>query len=369
MTKFMERLKEIEARRAELNAEATSAEVTETRLAEITTEAESLNKEEMEIRAKMALETKNSVPVQTSEIEKKADEFVRTGRMTIETRQLLSTGTIAKPTTVGGISDLAAVASDIVDDVHAFALNGVGTWRAAYKKTDAVAAAVTEGQAVGGTASTYDYVDIVPSEWGVLDEISKQVKRQSPLDYQGAIEDSAVVALRDYASGVILQKVQASTLAEKKYSIALDQNYLRNVILTFRPIRGKGACKLYISQADLAVLGAVRGTNEKKALYEITFADESNTSGTIKEGGMAVSFRILDKLPTGTQLYGQPGTIDMPMWGNYAVETDEGGDFFKRSMIGIKGTQTAGADLVAKNGMQVISQTAAPANANPETGS
>jgi hypothetical protein len=38
------------------------------------------------------------------------------------------------------------------------------------------------------------------------------------------------------------------------------------------------------------------------------------------------------------------------------VETDEGGDYFKRSMIGIKGTQTAGADLVAKNGMQVITQ-------------
>lgn len=362
MTKEMERLKEIGERRAQLMEEAENAETTETRLIEIKKESDDLNREEMEIRKNMEKETRNSTPVTTPEVESKANEFVRTGKMTIETRQLLSTGTIAKPTTVGGISDLAATASDIVDDVHAFALDGVGTWRAAYKVTDAVAAAVTEGQAVGGTASTYDYVDIVPNEWGVLDEISKQVKRQSPLDYQGAIEDSAVVALRDYASGVILQKVQASDLAEKKYSVALDQNYLRNVILTFRPIKGKGACKLYISQRDLATLGAVRGTNEKKALYEITFADESNTFGTIKEGGMAVSFRILDKLPVGTQLYGQPGTIDMPMWGNYAVETDEGGDFFKRSMIGIKGTQTAGADLVAKNGMQVISQAADPSN-------
>ena len=112
-------------------------------------------------------------------------------------------------------------------------------------------------------------------------------------------------------------------------------------------------------QADLATLGAVRGTNEKKALYEITFSDESNTAGTIKEGGMAVSFRILDGLTNGTQLYGQPATIDMPMWGNYAVETDEGGDYFKRNMIGIKGTQTANADLVVLNGMQVIKQAAA----------
>ena len=356
MTKGMERLKEIEARREELRNEASSEGVEETRLAEITTEAEALNREEMEVRANMALNVKNTAPVATPEAESKADEFMRTGRMVMETRQLLSTGKIAKPTQVGGISDLAAVASDIVDDVNAFPLDGVGTWRAAYKKTDAAAEAVTEGSAVGGTASTYDYVDIDPAEWGILDEISKQVKKQSPLAYQTAIEDSAVSALRDMASARIIAAVKASTLKQSITGRALDKDYLRATILGFRPIKGKGACKLYLTQADLATLGAVRGTNEKRALYEITFTDESMTTGTIQEGGMAVSFRILDGLTDGTQLYGQPGTIDMPMWGDYAVETDEGGDYFKRSMIGIKGTQTAGAALVALHGMQVITQ-------------
>ena len=242
MTEFMERLKEIEARRAELTTEAQSAEVTETRLAEITTEAEALNREEMEVRAKMALETKNSTPVATPETESRADEFVRTGRMVIETRQLLSTGKIAKPTQVGGINGLAESASDIVDDVHAFPLNGVGTWRAAYKKTEAVAADVTEGAAVGGTASTYDYVDINPQEWGVLDEISKQVKKQSPLDYQGAIEESAVSALRDKASAKIIAAISASALTQAVTGRALDKDYLRNTILGYRPIKGKGAC-------------------------------------------------------------------------------------------------------------------------------
>ena len=360
MTDNMERLKEIEARREELTAEANSADATETRLAEITTEAESLNREEMEVRAKMALEVKNTAPVTTPEVESKADEFMRTGRMVMETRQLLSTGHIAKPTQVGGINGMAASAADIVDDVHAFVLNGVGTWRAAYQVTGAAAAAVTEGQAVGGTGATFNYVDINPAEWGILDEISKQVKKQSPLDYQGAIEDSAVSALRDFASAKILTAVQASSLKQAIFSRALDQNFLRNTVLGFRPIKGKGAYKLYISQADLATLGAVRGTNEKKTLYEITFTDETNTAGTIKEGGMAVSFRIIDGLTTGTQLYGQPATIDMPMWGNYAVETDEGGDYFKRNMIGIKGTQTANADIVALHGMQIVAQAAAP---------
>jgi len=48
----------------------------------------------------------------------------------------------------------------------------------------------------------------------------------------------------------------------------------------------------------------------------------------------------------------------MPMWDNYAVETDEGGDYFKRNMIGIRGLQTANADLVAYHGMQIIKQAA-----------
>lgn len=288
-----------------------------------------------------------------NEAEKRAEEFVKTGKL--EMRQLLSTGKIAKPTKVDGINGLADVASDIVDDVRAIALNGTGAWVAAYKKTDAVAAAVTDGSEIGGTASTYDYVTINPSEWGILDEISKQVAKMSPLDYQNAIEDSAVIALREYASAEIVKAIKASALKEEK-TIALDQDFLRNVVLGFRPIAGKGGTVLYLAQEDLLKLGKIRGTNEKRALYEFTFDAGSVTSGTIREGGLAVKFRVLDKLEAGTQLFGQPQAVDMPMWGNYSVETDEGGIYFKKNMIGIRGLQTAGVDLAAKNGMQVITQ-------------
>ena len=78
------------------------------------------------------------------------------------------------------------------------------------------------------------------------------------------------------------------------------------------------------------------------------------TSGVISEGGLATRFRVLDGLTEGEQLFGQPGTIDMPMWGGYDIQTDEHGDYFKRRMIGVVGTQVAGVDLVAKDGMTVI---------------
>jgi hypothetical protein len=172
------------------------------------------------------------------------------------------------------------------------------------------------------------------------------------------VETSAVSALRDTASAKIIAAVLASSLVEKKYSVKLDEKYIRQIVLGFRAITGKGNVSLYLTQADLATLGAVRGTAEKKPVYEITFDAGTTTSGTIQDGGMSVRFRVIDGLTDGTQLFGQPGAIDMPMWDNYTIATDEGGDYFKRNMIGVRGLQTANADLVALHGMQIISQSA-----------
>lgn len=292
-----------------------------------------------------------SAPV--GEKEQRAQEFVKNHR--IEMRAVLSTGQIATPTNVGGVYGLGEIGSGIVDDVNAIALTGVGAWKAAYKKTDAVAADVTDGSKIGGTASAYDYVEINPAEWGILDEISQQVAKLTPLTYLQAVENSALIALRSFAAKKIVTNVLASTLIESKV-VALDADFLRTLVLGFRPIEGKGIAKLYITAADLATLGKVRGTNEKRPLYEIAFDPGTVTSGVISEGGLATPFRIIDTLTDGTQLYGQPGTIDMPMWDGYKVETNDGGEYFARNMIAVRGLQTANADLAAYHGMQKITQ-------------
>lgn len=288
-----------------------------------------------------------------SERDQAAKRFAESGRM--EIRQLLSTGKIATPRAVGGIGEIAPSETGIVDDVNAIPLTGSGTYRAAYKKTDAAAADVTDGAAVAGTASTYDYVDINPAEWGVLDEISQQVAKMTPLDYQAAVANSAVNALRATASAKIVAAIEASDLTEA-VTVALDQDYLRTITLGFHAIPGKGNACLYIGQEDIATLSKVRGTGEKRPLYEFTFDEGTTTSGVISEGGLATRFRILPTLAKGKQIFGQPGTVDMPMWGDYSVETDQAGDYFKRNMIGIRGLQTAGAGLVCYHGLQIVSQ-------------
>lgn len=285
----------------------------------------------------------------------RANAFVSSGKT--QMRALLSSGTIAKPTNVGtDIAGLGEVGNSIVDDVRAVALSGTGAWVEPYKDTEASAADVTDGSQIAGTGATFKYVEISPKEWGVLDEISNQVKKLSPVDYLTAIEKSALIALREKAAATIIAAIGASTLAQKK-TYALDATFIRSLVLGYRSIAGKGNVKLYISQEDLATLGAVRGTSEKKPVYEIEFDAGTTTSGTIKDGGTAVQFRVLDGLEKGKQYFGQPQNVVMPMWDNYQIETDQGGDYFKRNVMGIRGLQTANVDLCAKNGMQIVSQT------------
>lgn len=371
-------MKANEARMAEIIAERKKLleeidEATEERTAEIEQRVEELELEERKCRIKMK-NLANTVEVpeenvpegrQMSTAEQRAAEFIQTGRTS---RQLLSTGSIAKPASVSGeINELAEQESTIVDDVKQVPLTGTGSYTEPYRITNSKAKDVKDGESIGGDAGTFGYRTIDPNEWGILDEISNQVKKMTSVNYLSSIENSALVALRVKAEAKIFTAIQSEkSLAKRVYDLPLDENYLRTLVLGFNSIPGKGGVKLYITQADLGVLGKVRGKSEKKALYEIKFNTGTVRSGVISEGGMAVPFSITDELADGTQVFGQPKTVDLCLWDEYEIKTDEGGDYFKRNMIGIRGLQTAGADLCALHGMQVVKQEKNPTGGDPE---
>lgn len=355
MTKEQERLKEIEARKEELKETLESASTKEEAEA-IQEEARSLATEAASIRAK--IEARNELePKNIQEEETMAVEETRMKDGKIQVRALLSTGKIAKPTAVGGVNDVAESVGTIVDDVTAIALTGTGAYVSAYKTAEATAADVVDGEEIGGTEAEFDTVTINPEEWGTVGTISNQVKKVSPLNYENSVTASALVALRAKAEAKIFTKLGASTLLGAA-EVALDADYLRTLLLTHKSIPGKGGVKLYISREDLITLGKVRGTNEKKALYTITYDANTNMSGTISEGGSAVQFSVSDALAAGTQYFGQPKTIEMPMWDDYEIVTDES-VYFTKNLTAYRGIQTANADLCALNGMTKVTQATA----------
>lgn len=302
-----------------------------------------------------------------SVIEKRARTLVETGKM--ELRQLLGTGVLTPTALKQEIGELPAVMSSIVDDVHSFDATGCGVWGFSYRDTDGVAAAVTDGEKVGGTPGTFQKGTVTPSEWGILDEISNQVKKFTPLAYEQSVRNNAYLALRRYAKKEIVKAILGSDLVEKIDTMAIDVNFVRTLVLGFNADEGvAGGAKLYLTKATLQKLGKIRGANEKKALFEIAFTDDNN--GRIKDGGLEVAFSILSDLGDASliqsgaedvMIYGQMMSVDMPLWGNYEIKTDEGGSYFDRNMMGVRGLQTAGVGVTRLHTVQVINNKAAEA--------
>ena len=344
-----EELDELNAKKAELEAE----------LAEINAQIAELDKptEENNKRNRFNFMTKESRGINTMTYEERqnaAKKFAETRKTSMnaeETRSVLvSSGTIATPTEVDGINENGfAGVSSIIDLVKVVNCEGMGKNRVAYTKTDATAAEQTEGGAAGGTGTTFGYVDIDPVSVAVLDAISKQTKKQSPLQYEAKVKEKAMLALRKDAARIVTAKALASTLVTAKTITALDENAIRDIALSYGGDEGvEGAAYLFINKADLVTLGKVRGS-DKKAVYEI-IPDANPNTGTIKDGGTIVKYCLNKNLTAGTMLYGQPKNIELDLFSNYEIAVSE--DFyFDKLMDAIRGDVELGADVVAQGGM------------------
>ena len=71
--------------------------------------------------------------------------------------------------------------------------------------------------------------------------------------------------------------VLESKLAETRYGVKMDDTYVRNVMLGYDSDESvAGNAKLYINKEDLDTLGKVRGTSEKKPVFDISFITPNN---------------------------------------------------------------------------------------------
>lgn len=348
--KIAEKEKEIADKTAELDE-------LKAQLAELEKPAE----EKQPQRNKLNFMKKQERGVKTMNLEERkaaAEKFVETRRASIGTEEtravLVSSGNIATPTEVDGINENGfAGVSSIIDLVKVVNCEGMGANRIAYTKTDAEAAAQTEGGKISGTGSTFGYITIMPESAGIIDSISKQTKKQSPLQYEAKVKEKAMLALRKYAAKLVTTKVLASTLVTEQTVTALDQNAIRDIVLNYGGDEGvDGAAYLFLNKADLITLGKVRGSNEKKAVFEI-IPDANPNTGTIKDGGTIVKYCLNKNLTAGTLLYGQPKNIELDLFSKYEIAVSE--DFmFDTLMDAIRGDVELGADVVAQGGIVKI---------------
>ena len=380
----MSRMKEIEARLSaiaqEADTEGADLDALNAEVDALTQEREALIVKEETRRnllgkiADGSLGTPSAVqpPAVDSEAQRHADDFVKTNRMTVNVPEmrsvLLSGGTIATPTKVSGINDLPGGVSSIVDMVTVEDCTGMSADKVALVTADSSASANTEGSAASTSEPTFAYVTISPTTYSLVSYVSNEIRRQSPLNYTEKVRASAVKALRRKAAEVITTAVTDSTYGDEIIASAVTASTLRTIAMTYgADDEVPGNAVLFLNKTDLIAFGDVRGTNEKKAVYEITPDSNNPNTGIIKDGGLSVRYCInpnCNALTGGTNtsttktkptmFYGNPRAIKLDLFGGMEIKASE--DYkFAEDLLAVLGKASFGAGLVVKGGIVKVS--------------
>lgn len=319
--------------------------------------------------------------IRVEDAEQRAQRFATEHRMEIATGALcrsltLSGGNIAQPTRVSGINPGQNIVSGIVDMVRVVDADGMGEDSVAYEVSGGQTAATKkdDGNAPAATDPTLKIAKITPTLVTTLSYVSRNIQRTTPLNYQERVSAGALNALRAKTGTLIVTGNPAADIPEptgilKAAAIqdgtdieitAIDATTLRKIALKYGGAKNvEGGGVLLLNKDDLIAFGDVRGGSEKKAIYEIEFSEQSTTTGTIKEGGLAVKFCIVDDLPalsaSGTaattycMAYGKPLAYQLDLFGPYTVEVSR--DYkFAEGLLAVMGEAMIGGNVVTENG-------------------
>lgn len=322
-------------------------------------------------------------------MEKRAAAFKKESHFAIdagETRSMLiSSGEIATPTKVGGITDPFSSYSSIVDIATVEDMTGCGAYKQAYIKAWQDADAGTEGSAANADDLDVGIVNIAPQIINVITYVSKEIRKQTPLQYLAKVQEGAVIALKkkiaaDMISGNgstaifgIYNAVDkdSDSMVQPVEVSAIDDKTLRNIIFAYggndNCFGGDGVV-LFLNKADLIAFGDVRSSSTLQPVYEIIPDGTNPNTGIIKDGGLSVKYCInancaaLSASATAanslTMIVGDPKNYKLGLFGDYEISVSE--DYkFAEGLLAVRGEVTVGGNVIKGNGFVVVKKVAA----------
>lgn len=176
------------------------------------------------------------------------------------------------------------VISSLVDQIGITALNGGESFKQAYMKGYATAGYTAEGANYSNTEPTWDYAEINKAKITAYTEISEEFEKLAPSFYLAEIKRNIQIALKrklaieilkgDGATGHlvgIFDATHATAIeAAKDVEIsAIDENTLDDLIFAFGGNEDLSNGVLILSKADLREFAKVRGTQDKKKVYNV----------------------------------------------------------------------------------------------------
>lgn len=374
---YQKRIAEIEARKTEITQEIADAD--EARTKELDEEVDGLNAELATLRSKQAVVDKLADPVPAAGQEQRtgAEDRETRAKQLRETRSVtISGGTLVQPKKTDGINDGPREVSSIVDQVKSVPCQGMGEYSVAYMKNSNKGTDTAEGAEVSDTDPEFGFAEITPGTIATYAEISREALKLTNLQYLERVEQAARTALRKK----VAEKIVATAADPKFTSIfkadacvtdleikAIDATTLRKIAMSYGGDEAvPGNAVLYLNKKDLIAFGDVRGTNEKKAVYEITPDAANPNTGVIRDGGLAVRYCLNSSLKDiasasdedYVMAYGNPNNFELGVFSDYTVIVDESAAL-KRRMLAILGEVMVGGNVTVYDGFVRVKKNSA----------
>ena len=305
----------------------------------------------------------------------------------VEKSVTLATGTLAQPTGAGtNIRDpLGNGVGAIIDQVYVQDLTGMASYLEPYVISEFAASGADVATAAGTarTASgdpTFGVAKIAPYELTTTSYVDRNISRLTPANYYAKVYAMAIRAMRRDTVKMIFngdgqstndmfgiktaKNIAGNAIYATKELSAVDADLLTELMFAYGgdEMLG-GSCRLYLNKADLLALGKIRGTNEKRRLFDIVPDAGNPNTGTIREGGTIVPYSIASNLTAlsgssqvsaaiQTMVYGDPINYELGLFGDYTVRVDESVKAVER-MLTILGDAMVGGNLIVDKGFVV----------------
>lgn len=379
------RMAEIESRKAEIAGALEAADeeqlrAFETEVDELTTERTALVAEEAK-HTDLAAKVRSIAIVKPDTRDDGGDERLTRARELKQERAVtVASGQIAQPKKTSGINDSWNEVSSIVDLVNIVPAQGMGGDDVAYQINIANAAKTEENTDAAESDPKFGIAPIRPITIATYSEVSRETMALSDLDYYSRVTNSAYLSLRkevarmiinsdDAANPIFMGLKNSATIdpASDLIMSGIDETTLRKLTMNYggdENIVGGGV--LLLNKADLVKFGDVRGTNEKKYVYEITPDTANPNTGIIQDGGLSVRYVInsafagLEKAAADEYFmaYGAPGCFQLDLFSDYTIRVSEDAAF-RRRMVAVLGEAMIGGNVVVYNGFQRVKKAAA----------
>lgn len=293
---------------------------------------------------------------------------------------LIGTDTLAKPTGVGTrIRDNQDTVSGVLSMVTVEDLSGCQEWQEPYVKENSTAKVGADGTAPTESNPTFRVAAVKPVLVDTIAYVSRHIANLTPVAYYEKVKSLALNALREKIVELMTKgdgntfygfanakntkgEFIAKTLTVN--SVAVDEKFLRNLVLRSGGKNTTGHGVLQLTKDDLVAFGDVRGS-DKKPVYEIVpDASTSGNTGFIKDGGLSVPYVVnsyLTALSTATQgataqptmIYGDLSAYMLGLFGNYSVLVDSSYKFAEK-LLSVMGEVMAGGNLCAHEALTVV---------------